>query len=305
MSQDHVLNRIKDNYKTFSKGQKRLADFILNNPDTAVFMTAAKLGQKAGISESTAVRFAAMLGYEGFPEFRAALEDAVMRRMTSLQRMEAANSELDRKKVLDSVLMSDMENIKNTLEICNREDFRNAVSTILNAGKVYVIGIRSCAMLAEFFAFYLRQIIDEVRLVSSNSVNEIFEQLVKINENDVVIGISFPRYSMRTLKALEFAASRNAKIISITDSVNSPMNTYSSCSLLAKSDMASIVDSLVAPLSLINALLVALCMEREEEVTKTLTDMEKLWAEYQVYSRDDLEPDSPQDLPPVSREKKK
>ena len=291
MSRDNVLNKITDNYKTFSKGQKRLADFILSSPDTAVFMTAAKLGQKAGISESTAVRFASMLGYEGFPEFRSALEDAVMRRMTSLQRMEAANSDIDRNKVLDSVLLSDMENIKNTLEICNRESFRKAVSLILGAKKVYVIGIRSCAMLSEFMAFYLRQIVDDVVLVSSNSVNEIFEQLIRIREEDVVIGISFPRYSMRTLKALEFAHSRSARIISITDSVNSPMNTYAACSLLAKSDMASIVDSLVAPLSVINALLVALCMEREDEVTKTLTDMEELWAEYQVYSRDDLEPD--------------
>lgn len=291
MSRDNVLNRISENYRSFSKGQKRLADYILNNPDTAVFMTAAKLGQKVGISESTAVRFASNLGYEGFPEFRSALEDAVMRRMTSLQRMEAANSDLDRNKLLDSVLNSDMENIKNTLEICNRESFHKAVSLILQAGRVYVIGIRSCAMLSEFLAFYLRQIIDDVSLVSSNNMNEIFEQLMRMDENDVVIGISFPRYSMRTLKALEFAASRKARIISITDSIHSPMNTYASCSLLAKSDMASIVDSLVAPLSVINALLVALCMEREEEVTKTLTDMEKLWDEYQVYSRDDMEPE--------------
>ncbi len=301
MPRDNVLTRIKEKYPKFSKGQKRLADYIMKNPDTAVFMTAARLGKEAGISESTAVRFAVALGYKGFPEFKAALEEVVINQMTSLQRMEAANV-IKRDKILDSVLLSDIEKIKTTLEHCDRETFKNAVRTILDARRVYIVGIRSCAPLAEFLAFYLRQIVDDVYLVSSNSINEVFEQLIKISEEDVVIGISFPRYSMRTLKAIEFANSRNARIVNITDSVHSPMNLYSSCNLLAKSDMASIVDSLVAPLSLINALLVALCMEREEEVAKTLTTMEKLWDEYQVYSRDDMEPVPER---PVSGEKKK
>lgn len=303
MPRDNVLTRIKEKYKNFSKGQKRLADYIMKNPDTAVFMTAARLGKEAGISESTAVRFAVALGYKGFPEFKAALEEVVINQMTSLQRMEAANNDIKRDKILDSVLLSDIEKIKTTLEHCDRETFKNAVKTILDARRVYIVGIRSCAPLAEFLAFYLRQIVDDVCLVSSNSINEIFEQLIKINEEDVVIGISFPRYSMRTLKAIEFANSRNARIVNITDSVHSPMNLYSSCNLLAKSDMASIVDSLVAPLSLINALLVALCMEREEEVAKTLTTMEKLWDEYQVYSRDDMEPVP--EMPAPAEKKKK
>lgn len=290
MPVDSVLKRINERYKSFSKGQKRLADFIMKNPDEAVFMTAARLGEKVGISESTAVRFAVSLGYKGFPQFRAALEEVVMNHMTSLQRMEAANNDIKRDEVLHSILFSDIDKIKATIELCDTETFRNAVKTILEARRVYIIGIRSCAPLAEFFGLYLRQIVDEVTVVSSTSINEIFEQMIRINEEDVAIGISFPRYSMRTLKAIEFANSRNARIINITDSVHSPMNLYSSCNLLAKSDMASIVDSLVAPLSLINALLVALCMEREEEVAGTLTMMEKLWDEYQVYSRDDMEP---------------
>ena len=290
MPVDSVLKRINERYKSFSKGQKRLADFIMKNPDEAVFMTAARLGEKVGISESTAVRFAVSLGYKGFPQFRAALEEVVMNHMTSLQRMEAANNYIKRDEVLHSILLSDIDKIKATIELCDTETFRNAVKTILEARRVYIIGIRSCAPLAEFFGLYLRQIVDEVTVVSSTSINEIFEQMIRINEEDVAIGISFPRYSMRTLKAIEFANSRNARIINITDSVHSPMNLYSSCNLLAKSDMASIVDSLVAPLSLINALLVALCMEREEEVAGTLTMMEKLWDEYQVYSRDDMEP---------------
>ena len=290
MPVDSVLKRINERYKSFSKGQKRLADFIMKNPDEAVFMTAARLGEKVGISESTAVRFAVSLGYKGFPQFRAALEEVVMNHMTSLQRMEAANNDIKRDEVLHSILLSDIDKIKATIELCDTETFRNAVKTILEARRVYIIGIRSCAPLAEFFGLYLRQIVDEVTVVSSTSINEIFEQMIRINEEDVAIGISFPRYFMRTLKAIEFANSRNARIINITDSVHSPMNLYSSCNLLAKSDMASIVDSLVAPLSLINALLVALCMEREEEVAGTLTMMEKLWDEYQVYSRDDMEP---------------
>ncbi len=212
--------------------------------------------------------------------------------MTSVKRLEVANNDINKNKILESVLLSDAEKIKQTIELCDKDIFKNAVDTILSARRVYVIGIRSCAPLAQFFTLYLRQIVDEVILVSTSSINEIFEQMIKINSKDVAIGISFPRYSMRTLKAIEFANKRNARIINITDSVHSPMNLYSSCNLLAKSDMASIVDSLVAPLSLINALLVALCMEREQEVSKTLSAMEELWAEYQVYNRDDMEPAS-------------
>ena len=303
MAVDNVLNRINDNYSRFSKGQKKLAAYIRSNPDSAVFMTAAKLGREVGISESTTVRFAAALGYKGFPDFKEALEEAVMSRMTSIRRLEVTNNEIKKDRILDSILMADIENIKTTLEICDKDVFKNAVDTILSARKVYVIGIRSCAPLAQFLSLYLSQIIDEVVLVSSNSINEIFEQMIKIGEEDVAIGISFPRYSMRTLKAIEFANKRNARIINITDSIHSPMNLYSSCNLLAKSDMASIVDSLVAPLSLINALLVALCRERESEVLENLTAMEQLWAEYQVYSRDDIDP--PQEMHTIAGEKKK
>ncbi len=303
MAVDNVLNRINENYSRFSKGQKKLAVYIRSNPDSAVFMTAAKLGREVGISESTTVRFAAALGYKGFPDFKEALEEAVMSRMTSIRRLEVTNNEIKKDRILDSILMADIENIKTTLEICDKDVFKNAVDTILSARKVYVIGIRSCAPLAQFLSLYLSQIIDEVVLVSSNSINEIFEQMIKIGEEDVAIGISFPRYSMRTLKAIEFANKRNARIINITDSIHSPMNLYSSCNLLAKSDMASIVDSLVAPLSLINALLVALCRERESEVLENLTAMEQLWAEYQVYSRDDIDP--PQEMHTIAGEKKK
>ena len=291
MQNDNLFAKIQSNYNDFSKGQKKLADYIMANYEQAVFMTAVRLGNEVGVSESTAVRFAVELGYEGYPEFRQALEEVVLNKLNSVQRMEVSYSNIPEDKILSTVLMDDIEKIKQTLENeNNKEAFHQAVGTILKARRVYIVGIRSCAPLAAFMEFYLHQILDDVRLVTSNNTSEMFEQMMKVDSSDVVIGISFPRYSMRTLKAMEFANNRRAKIITITDSIHSPINLYSACSLLAKSDMASIVDSLVAPLSMINALLVALAMERKDEVMVNLSEMEKLWEEYQVYNRDDMEP---------------
>ena len=290
MTRENLFTKIQNNYMNFSKGQKKIADFIMSNCEQAVFMTAVKLGKQVGVSESTTVRFAVELGYEGYPEFRQALEEMVHNRLSSVQRIEVAYSNINENEVLDRILMSDADKIKHTLETISKDAFRMAVKSILNAKRVYLIGIRSCAPLAAFLDFYLKQILDDVRLITTNNASEIFEQMIHLNEDDVVIGISFPRYSMRTLKAMEFANKRNAKLITITDSQHSPINLYSSCTLLAKSDMASIVDSLVAPLSVINALVVALCLERKDKVMDTLSEMEKLWEEYQVYNRDDMDP---------------
>ena len=192
--------------------------------------------------------------------------------------------------ILETVLQSDIEKIKQTLTVIDHKAFDLAINTILDAKKIYVIGIRSCAPLASFLAFYLNLICEDVIVVNTNSSSEVFEQLIRIGSDDVIIGISFPRYSMRTLKALEFASNRKAKVITLTDSIHSPMNLYSSCNLIARSDMASIVDSLVAPLSVINALVVALCMKKQGEVIDTLETLEKIWGEYQVYSGDELNP---------------
>lgn len=290
MTQENLFTKIQNNYMKFSKGQKKIADYILSDYEQAVFMTAVKLGKKVGVSESTTVRFAVELGYEGYPEFRQALEEMVLNRLNSVQRMEVAYSNINEDEILDRVLLSDIDKIKHTLETISKDAFKMAVKSILSAKRVYLIGIRSCAPLASFLDFYLKQILDDVRLITTNNASEIFEQMIHLNEDDVVIGISFPRYSMRTLKAMEFANKRNAKLITITDSQHSPINLYSSCTLLAKSDMASIVDSLVAPLSVINALVVALCLERKDKVMATLSEMEKLWEEYQVYNRDDMDP---------------
>ena len=283
-----LLLRIDEKYEKLSKGQKRLADYVRENYDKAVFLTASSLWKMVGVSESTVVRFAVQLGYQGYPGFQKAREEVVRNRLNSIQRMEVTYGRISQGEILTSVLQSDIEKIKLTMEGIDHEAFEMAVDTILNARRVYVVGIRSCAPLASFLSFYLNLICDNVTAVHTNSSSEIFEQLLRIDEEDVIIGISFPRYSMRTLKALEFASNRKAKVITITDSVHSPMNLYSSCNLIARSDMASIVDSLVAPLSVLNALVVALCMKKQKEVITTLEALEDIWDEYQVYSGDEL-----------------
>ena len=284
-----LLNRINNNYSKMSKGQKSLATYITDNYDKAVFLTAAKMGEIVGVSESTVVRFAMSLGYKGYPEFQDALAELVRNKLNSVQRMEVTYGRISQSAILETVLQSDADKLKTTLEKIDHNAFDLAVDTILGARNIYIVGIRSCAPLASFLSFYLNLMFDNVRLLHTNSASEIFEQMVRIDESDVIIGISFPRYSMRTLKALEFANNRNAKVITITDSIHSPMNLYSSCNLIADSDMASIVDSLVAPLSVINALIVALCMKKQKEVAKTLTTLEEIWDEYQVYENDEID----------------
>ena len=274
VQEDNLSSRISRLYPKMSKGQKRLADYVMEHYEKAAFMTAAELGKQARVSESTTVRFATLLGYRGFPEFHQTLEELVRNRLNSIQRMEVTYERIPQDKILDTVLTSDIEKIKLTQEHMDRKAFHLAIETILSAKNIYVMGLRSCAPLAAFLAFYLNEIFDNVRLVNSTGSSEVFEQLIRIGEEDVIIGISFPRYSMRTLKAMEFANNRNAKVITLTDSIHSPMNLY----------------SLVAPLSVINALIVALSMRRQNEVVNTMTTLERIWNEYQVYSRDEINP---------------
>lgn len=283
-----LTSRINECYGSLSKGQKILATYITDNYDKAVFLTAAKMGQVVGVSESTVVRFATHLGYKGYPEFQKALEEMVRNKLNSIQRMEVTYGRISQSHILETVLQSDQEKIKDTLEHIDEHAFELAVDTIIKAKHIYIVGIRSCAPLAAFVAFYFNLMFENVTLLQTNNSSELFEQMVRISKDDVIIGISFPRYSMRTLKAMEFANNRNAKVITLTDSVHSPMNLYSSCNLIARSDMASIVDSLVAPLSVINALIVALCMKKQGEVAKTLETLEDIWNEYQVYENDEI-----------------
>ena len=287
-NKNELLQKLDEKYKKFSKGQKKLADFIRNEYDKAAFMTAAKMGDEVGVSESTVVRFAMALGYEGYPEFQKALGEVVRNRLNTIQRMEVTYGRIGEGEILTSVLQSDIDKIKMTISAIDHSAFEMAVDTLIHAKRIYVVGIRSCAPLANFLGFYLNLICENVTVINANGSSEMFEQLIRISEDDAIIGISFPRYSMRTLKALEFASARKAKVITLTDSIHSPITLYSSCNLIAKSDMASIVDSLVAPLSVVNALVVAMCMKKQKEVVGTLEMLEQIWDEYQVYSKDEL-----------------
>ncbi|MDE7017083.1 MAG: MurR/RpiR family transcriptional regulator [Lachnospiraceae bacterium] len=283
-----IITRINDHYGKMSKSQKMIATYIYDHYDQAVFMTAAKLGETLGVSESTVVRFASFIGYAGYPEFQKDLAEWVQNKINSVQKIGAKYGRSTQSEILTSVLTADIEKIKDTINNLDPVAFETAVKIILEAKNVYIMGIRSCAPLADFLHFYLQMIRENVILLRTTSVSETFEQMIRIDGNDAIIGISFPRYSMRTLKAMEFANDRNAKVITITDTVHSPMNLYSACNLLARSDMVSIVDSLVAPLSLINALVVAMCLKRPEEVKRNLKDLEYAWNNYQVYLNDEI-----------------
>ena len=283
-----LISRINELYGKMSKGQKMLANYIIDNYDKAVFLTAAKLGEKIGVSESTVVRFAGFIGYSGYPEFQQALEALVRSKLNNTERVEITNGGIEQNGVLRSVLASDALKIKTTMENIDEVAFETAVDTIINSKRIYIVGIRTCAPLAQFLAFYLSMVFDNVVNLQTNSCSELFEQMIHIGKDDCIIGISFPRYSMLTLKALEFATNQNAKVITITDSVYSPMNLYSSCNLLARSDMVSIVDSLVAPLSVINALVVSMCLKRPQEVKRNLEMLEETWNNYQVYLNDEI-----------------
>ena len=283
-----IITRINEYYNKMSKGQKAISAFIYDHYDQAVFMTAAKLGDTVGVSESTVVSFASYIGYSGYPEFQKDLEEWVQNKINSVQKIDAKYGRSTQSEIVTSVLNADIEKITDTIDNLDPAAFETAVDTILGARNIYIMGIRSCAPLADFLHFYLNMIRGNVILLRTTSVSETFEQMIRIDENDAMIGISFPRYSMRTLKAMEFANDRNAKVIAITDTVHSPMNLYSSCNLLARSDMVSIVDSLVAPLSLINALVVAMCLKRPGDVTKNLKELENAWNNYQVYLNDEI-----------------
>ncbi|MCR5801089.1 MAG: MurR/RpiR family transcriptional regulator [Lachnospiraceae bacterium] len=284
-----VLIRIQNEYDSMSKSQKKIANYVRSEMDGAVFMTAAELGKTLGISESTVVRFAASLGYRGYPEFQKSLEECVRGKLSGIQRIDEKYGRSSQSEILTSVLTSDIEKIQDTIKNLNPIAFDLAVDAMLGAETVYIMGLRSNEPLAAFLHFYLNMVRKNVVLINTTSVTETFEQMLRINEKDCFVGISFPRYSMRTLKATEFANDRRARIVTITDSEFSPMCMYSSCNLYARSDMVSIVDSLVAPLSVINALVVAICLKAPEAVRSDLEMLEQVWNNYQVYLNDEIE----------------
>ncbi len=287
INMNNILEQLKEAFPDLSKSQKKIAHYIIENLDEAAFSNAAMIGKATGVSESTVVRFAATMGFEGFPEFQQELALVVRTRLKTVNKIDIEGN-MSRSKIVENVLRGDSNKILSTLEELDGDAFDLAVDTITEARRVYIVGVRSSASLAQFLAFYLRMIVHDVVLVTTTSSSEIFEQMLYVNEEDVVIGISFPRYSMRTLKAMEFANNRNAKVIAITDSIHSPMNLYSSCNLFARSDMASIVDSLVAPMSLINALIVALCVHNSKKVVKNLEMLNEVWDDYQLTNNDEI-----------------
>ena len=280
-----ILTAIQDNMSSFSKGQKKIAGFILESYDKAAFMTASRLGKKVGVSESTVVRFASELGYDGYPDMQRSLQKMIRNRLTTVQRIEVTNDRLGDQDLLSMVLQSDIDKIRQTLEELDRESFNRAVDAIVSARKIYIIGVRSSAAIASFLNFYFNLIFDNVVLVSASTASEIFESLLRVGEGDVVIGVSYPRYSSRTVRAMNFARDRGATTVAITDSEASPLVPISTYSLMARSEMASFVDSLVAPLSLVNALLVAVSQRRNEDVERTFQTLEDIWEEYNVYEK--------------------
>lgn len=280
-----LITKIQSELPGFSKGQKQIARFILEHYDKAAFMTASRLGVTVGVSESTVVRFATELGYDGYPHLQRALQEMIRNKLTSVQRMEVAGDRMGGRDVLQTVLHADTDMIRVTLDEIDRDAFQGAVDALMGAKRIYILGVRSSSALASFLGFYFNLLFENVTLVHTNSVNEIFEQVLRVGPGDVLFGISFPRYSKRTLSAMKYARDRGARVIALTDSQLSPLARVADHVLLARSDMASFVDSLVAPLSVINALIVAVGMSRRDEIEQTFNKLERIWEEYDVYEK--------------------
>ena len=267
----------------FSKGQRVIAKYILNNYDKAAFMTAGKLGRIVGVSESTVVRFAAELGYDGYPSMRKALQEMIRNRLTSVQRIEVAKSMIDDTDLVKSIIGSDMQNLQATLELLEHDSFNKLVDSIVEAKNIYIVGMRTSTSLATVLGLYLNLLRDNVNVVHDTAASEIYEQIIRISTGDLFIGISFPRYSSHTVDAMQFAKKMGAKTAAITDSSASPLNGIADVCLHAKSDMVSFLDSLVAPMSLINAIIVAVGIRNKERVSETFERLEKIWSEHDVY----------------------
>lgn len=291
-----MKEKIKDKYKKLSKNQKKIADYILNHFEQAAFLNAPKMAEAVGVSESTVIRFAAGLGFSTYGEFQKEMLEWIQNKISAQELPKNETPVLKNEKeltdvsiLIKNVLESDAKNILDTISYIDPNVFHTATHILMTARSVYIVGIRTCAPLAEFLQFYLNIFRGNVHVVNTTSVSETFEQMVHVDSNDAVVGISFPQYSMRTLKAMEFANERNAKLIAITDSEFSPLNLYSSCNLFAKSSLTSIVDSLTAPLSIINALIVSMSVNYREQLKKNLKEMEEVWDNYQIYQDDDID----------------
>ena len=284
MSND-ILDILQERQSAFSKGQRRIAQYISESYDKAAFMTANRLGKTVGVSESTVVRFAVDLGFDGYPSMQKAMQEMVLNRLTSVQRIEVANNRIGDQDVVTTVIQADIEKLRQTGETLNREEFSAAVNAILGAKRVFILGVRSAAPLAEFLGYYLNYMFNNVHVITGCGTSEMFEKIVGVNENDVVVAFSFPRYSSATTKGAQYCRSTGATVIGITDSRESPLGQSSDFVLCAKSDMVSLVDSLVAPLSVVNSLIVAIATKRQKELHRTFEALERIWDQYNVYEK--------------------
>ena len=282
-----ILSVLQERATTFSKGQRAIARYITESYDKAAFMTASKLGRTVGVSESTVVRFAVELGYDGYRTMQKAMQEMVLNRLTSVQRIEVANDRIGDQDILSLVLQSDMEQLRKTVSSVDRKDFSAAVNAILDARRIYVLGVRSASALASFLGYYLNLMFEDVHTITASGTGQVLEKLISAGPDDVVIAFSYPRYSTSTVTGASFCHSKGAKIVAMTDSRTSPLGQTSDFVLQTKSDMASLVDSLVAPLSVVNALVVALAARREEKLAKTFSRLEEIWEKYQVYEKQD------------------
>ena len=282
---ENVLQTIRSGMDGFSKGQKRIAAFILDNYDRAAFMTAARLGETASVSESTVVRFAAQLGYDGYPEMQKALQELIRGKLTSIQRIQVSRDQMSGADILGSVMQRDMNSIHTAIESVDRAAFDQVVDRLLTASHIYLMGVRSSAFLAGYLNFYLHLMFKNVTLVQNAAAGEIFEQLSQIGPGDVLVGISFPRYSQMAIHAVEYARDRGANVVAITDGQMSPLYRMATVSLLVRSDMISFVDSMAAPLSLLNALIVAVGRQKNEEVSGTFSQLENVWSKYNIFGK--------------------
>lgn len=284
MSED-ILSVLQHRASGFSKGQRVLANYITEAYDKAAFMTASRLGKTVGVSESTVVRFAVELGYDGYPSMQKAMQEMVLNRLTSVQRIEVANDRIGNQDVVSMVLQSDADKLRQTAELVSRDEFRTAVMRIRQARRIYILGARSAAPLANFLGYYLEFMFNNVRVITSSGASEVFEKLMGLNEEDVLIAFSFPRYSAATVKGAQYSRTTGATVIGFTDSRLSPLGQNSDLVLVAKSDMVSLVDTLVAPLSVVNALIVALTAGQEHVLSKKFDALERVWEEYSVYEK--------------------
>lgn len=282
---DDILKMMQERLSSFSKGQKKIAAYITENYDKAAFMTANRLGKTVGVSESTVVRFANELEYDGYPSMQKAMQEMVLNRLTSSQRLEMANGRLADQDIVTNVLQADADKLRQTAETVDHEVFAAAVNAILRGKQLYLIGVRSSAALANFAGYYLHYMFSNVHIITTSGHGEMFEQLVDVGQGDVVIAFSFPRYSTAAVKGVQYCRSVGATVVAITNSYSSPLAQYSNYVLVAKSDMVSFADSLVAPLSVVNALLVALASERKGELEHNLNTLERVWEEYHIYEK--------------------